>query len=274
MQTKLKTSRAHPIRSRRRAFTLLEVVIVTVLMGLLMALVAVAVSSSIRTARKGADQLFLRSMAIGVEQFRADFGFLPPLVDDANPIITVAQVQRPRLQSQDAQGNPLTLAQLNDLYGTDATTVPRYSVYSLPFYLLGSLSKDIDGVDGAGFTTPQENGGFSRTGKAYAPLFDLGNNSERYRKGVAPNEERGFLLDRALQPIRFYTWTPRYYDATDPRAGTVSNYRTPFFIGDPREDVKLRAGGFAIVSTGSDIQIDEGLAASTVNKDNIVETGQ
>lgn len=285
--------------ARRRGaagFTLVEIVLVTVIALLIAALIVVAIGGAIRSARRSSDSSFMRSMSLGIEQFRTEFGILPPLVNDASPLINDTRygVTRPLLQTQDTNGQELLGNAELDFYGrregisdqsrdesvwgTAGNIRPRYSVLSMTYYLIGVLGRDIDGVDGVGFGKPRADGSFDRSGKTYNPLFDFSNNSERMKSVGDPNDVRFYsLLDRYGQPIRYYRWEHRYNTATEatPGAtlGSVQSYRVPKFIGSPKENTALRRSeGYALVSTGPDTQIDQaGDPTAPGNIDNVVE---
>lgn len=286
-------------RARRRraaGFTLVEIVLVTVITLLIAALIVVAIGGAIRSARRSSDSSFMRSMSLGIEQFRSEFGILPPLVNDASPVFFDARynVTRPLLQTQDNNGAELQGNAELDFYGrreaisdqsrdeavwgTAGNIRPRYSVLSMTYYLIGVLGRDIDGVDGPGFGKPRADGSFDRSGKTFNPLFDFSNNSERMSSIGNPNDVRSYtLLDRYGQPIRYYRWEHRYNTASEatPGAtlGSVQSYRVPRFIGSPKDNPALRrAEGYALVSVGPDTQIDQaGDPTAPGNIDNVVE---
>lgn len=271
--------------SRSRGFTLIEVVLVTVIAVILVTLTIVAVSNAIRSARRTADQLYLRSISVGVEQFKNEFNFLPPLVDEVNPLITVtspsgASIRRPKLQTQLANGQDLPLNQLQVFYGDGVTTVPRFSRLTIPYYMLGVqdgvTDGSVDGVAGAGFTRPTDDGGFTRAGREFAPLFDFSNRSDRFKR-VSEDvlTDKTTIVDRAERAVRIYRWEPYYYGSATATPGKVQNYCVPSFIGDPQTDVRLRRGGYAIVSGGPDGVLNQTASPTDRdNADNIVEIGQ
>ncbi len=282
----------HPAARHNRAFTLVEVVLVTVIITVLAALIIVAVGRAIRSSRASADQFFMRSMSVGVERFRSDFNFLPPLVDDAfngvggAPLINVNGGRRPKLLSQAPGGaefpvespptNSAAPTTLNGFYGNATSTTPRLSSLSLSYYLLGTLPRTVDGVDGPGFTRPKADGGFALSGQSFPPLFDFANSTDRLVSDGTGVQERTRLVDRYGFPILYMRWEPFFFQvaATDPNAGLVANFCVPAFVGDARENSKLRRGGFALVSGGPDGLLSVSDPTDPVNKDNVVEIGQ
>lgn len=283
----------------RPAFTLVEVIVVVVIIMLLAALVFVAVGSSIRAARRAADTQFCRSLAMGMDQFKQQAGFNVPLVDDqasGGPIDTTTNLrQNPRVHIRGES------AQLADPTGPDQylryeikPQQPRYSIYSLSYYMLGALPKAVDGVDGAGMTAPSADGSFARSGSIIKPFFDLNANTERVVKnrpsnaGGNPAEWYTEIRDRNGNPIRLYRWLPTRHVAGTPasnghpsigqhpndsaRIGEVRSYNVPLAVGDPYVDegIKLRSASWAIVSAGPNGRIDDAQTDSPDNKDNIV----
>jgi len=293
-------NRQHLQHPARRGFTLIEVVLVTVIILILAAFILVAIGRAIRGARGTADQFFMRSISVGVERFRQDFNFLPPLVDDAHnapgaPLISTGNgsIRRPKLLWQSAAGadlpieNPQTNAAppstLNGFYGNATTPldqrnelvgIPRFSSLSLSYYLLGTLPRAVDGVDGPGFTRPLTDGGFSLTGSKYPPAFDFANSTERLVGDGSGVPERTRLVDRYGFPILYVRWEPFFFSDTDPNRGQVANWCVPAFLGDAREDSKLRRGGFALISGGPDGLLSLDSATDPVNNDNVLELGQ
>lgn len=290
-------TKAHP------GFTLIEVMVVVVIAVLLAGLTIVAAGSFIRSSRSAAEQNTLRSMSIGVEQFEQRVGFAPPLVNDASPVNARAATE-------------FTIRQLGETANQNANDeeerVQRYLAYetqpdelrmsqlSLPYYLLGVLGKEIDGVDGPGMTmpliSPQPSPwrSFSKTGTTIEPFFSPGDDKDR----LAPSTPDGQpftgadpvrqtrILDRWRSPVRYYRWEPLFHTnsgAVSPgrtgapgneptRNNEVRDYNAPFVLGDPRrtENAALRVAKWAIISPGPDRQIDETNASSAVNADNIM----
>ncbi len=75
-------------RTRRvGAFTLLELVVVSVIILMMVGFLASALGRTTRSARQTASQRSAEAIAAAVEQFRLEFGFLPPLVHDG-PMIS------------------------------------------------------------------------------------------------------------------------------------------------------------------------------------------
>src|SRR5262249_738334 len=111
------------------------------------------------------------ALNVGVQQFKQQFGFLPPLV--------VADQITPKVYVQTSGGltwpQVWTTSQLSDPTNSapNMDQLPG-SQQSIAYYLYGALDKDIDGVDGPGFTAPStsQDGSFTNRGKRYDAFFD------------------------------------------------------------------------------------------------------
>lgn len=244
--------------ARRRGFTLVELLIVVAVIGLLSTLAFVVLSRSIRNARAALERQTLVSIRDGVESYRQDFGFLPPLVDDTNPVDV-------------ATGNPRVFGSAY-LRSEVTPALPRYSVYSLQYYLFGSLGVEEDGVDGPGFTEPNEDGSFTRRGREYPARMDVSRDPARLKTNPG-NRFQSVYVDRwgkaatssagwpALNPIRYYRWSPAFN-----AEGRVEQYLVPRAVGDPNGDVSLRDASYAIVSVGPDMVTDDRMPVPTAGK--------
>lgn len=76
----------------RCAFTLLELMLVIGIIVLLMGFLASALGRASRSARQTASQQSAEAIASAVEQFRLEFGFLPPLVHDGD-IVSAGDIE-------------------------------------------------------------------------------------------------------------------------------------------------------------------------------------
>lgn len=285
----------HEQRPPSRGYTVIELLVTIAIITLLAALVFVAVGFGLRAGRDAAERRNLAALAVAIEDFRREFGFYPPLVSGnpfpdndpnsaanggppaAGPIIFDTQLNRLRpLIIGETQGGYPSRADAADAFlrGDFALGLPRWSAYSLSIYLVGSLGKDITGVDGPGSTAPDRTltYAFKPGGRSYLPRYDLGGIQRRLRLPDVPTADPRVpvLYDRWDQPIRYYRWEPRY--GPD---GTVESYNVPAFLGDPRADdnPRLRTARFALVSAGRDQRIDENDPRAQVNQDNIVILG-
>lgn len=247
-------------RRGRAGFTLMELLIVVAIIGLMATLAFVVLARSLRDARASVERQTLVSIRNGVESFKQDFGFLPPLVDDADPY-NAAQA-RPNVRS-DAY-----------LMSAQQPLGPRFSAFSIPYYVLGLLPAAGDGVDGPGFTEPLRDGSFSKRGREYPARLDISADPNRLKRNPGDrNHAQMMYVDRwgkaatntagwpAVNPVRFYRWKPAF-DNT----GKVEQYLVPRAVGDPNIDVSLRDAEYAIVSVGPDGVTDERKPLPTANK--------
>jgi type II secretory pathway pseudopilin PulG len=279
----------------QRGFTIIEATITVVIIAMLAGVLLLAARKAISTTRIEAERRVVGSMKMAVEQFKNDFGFLPPLIDDhidnsGNPIGNVL----------DGNGRPDVRDDVF-LASEDPGTLdePRYSIYALQWYLMGALNQTdangpLDGGAGPKLSTPLRDGTFSRKGKLHDPLYDPSRAGTRNIFGRYPatsaEEARISLTDRWGQPIRYYRWKPQFGG----QGGTVSQFLVPRAVGDPANNPALRDAQFAIVSLGPDQRTDSGpmfdrrplptsgnvipavdpLAADPSVNDNIVEVGR
>jgi prepilin-type N-terminal cleavage/methylation domain-containing protein len=253
--------RPPPSRVPRRAaggFTLVELLIVIAIIGLLATLAFVVLSRSLRDARTAVERQTIISLRNGVESFKQDFGFYPPLVDDTDPFDEATN--NPRVRSE---------AFLNS---TQLPNGPRHSAFSIPYYLFGMLPVAADGVDGPGFTEPLRDGTFSRRGREYPSRMDISSDGSRLKRHPRDTSQMMYV-DRwgkaatttagwpAVNAIRYYRWKPAF-DST----GQVEQFLTPRAVGDPNLDVSLRDAQYAIVSVGPDGVTDEQKPVPTAGK--------
>lgn len=275
----------HAIR-RRRAFTLIEASVTVIIIAMLAGILLLAVRKGVVGARIAAERQLLSAMSTGVQAFRNDHGFLPPLIDDrldsaGNPVGSVLDSQnRPRVRDADF----LMYA------GTSDPNDPRYSVYALQWYIMGMLDvpvagRPLDGATGPGYTEPQRDGTFAGRGKVYQAKFDVGRLGSRNTVNVVQSDvARISITDRWGSNIRYYRWKPQY--GAD---GQVSQYLVPRAVGDHRVNAEVRSAEYAIVSLGPDQRTDERRplpTAGTVTaatdpaaldesvRDDLVETGR
>lgn len=310
MQTRTAPSRrAGPVRgSRARAgFTLVEVLFALLIIFLLMGLLLVGFRAATRASRASADRQSVSALKIAVDRFKQEFGHLPALVkDDAmdgGPLDVTGK--RPVVYSPGVAADLMFLRDDPPTPPTDRDT--RYSVYTLPYYVLGVLGEAYDGVDGAGFLEPKRDGSFTkrqtgtgRTGRVFEPFFDSSRNS----RGVFTEDvETGRieLRDRNGTPYRYYRWVR---DAGSPVAGDPLNdyLNVPEILGDPAMDEfrHLRDAEYAVVGAGpngligdehlppvvimtlADMRTELGLSSGVADaevlriarEDNIVEVGR
>lgn len=241
--------RAEAARRGRGGFTLAELLIVIAIIGVLSTLAFVVLSRALRTSRAAVERQTIIALRNGVESFKQEFGFPPPLVDDTDPVNMTT-------------GNPNVRGDAF-LRSEEDVNEPRYSTLSLPYYIFGLLGVKEDGVAGPGFTEPLRDGTFSRRGRAYPSRMDVSSDGARLKRDPG-NAVRMAYVDRwgkaatssagwpAVNSIRYYRWKPAFKDS-----GALDQYLVPRAVGDPNVDIGLRSAEYAIVSVGPDGVTDE-----------------
>jgi len=254
----------------RAGFTLIELAIVIIIIAMLASLGFVAAGRAIRSARMAAERQLLVSIRNGVDAFRMQFGFLPPLVVDGPNVPTGCQPTTTAgpLTTTTPKQPVVRSAKFLSRDETSTANEPRCSVYTIPYYLMGLLDmsdggpgggKPIDGFEGGEFSTPLPDGTFSQRGAPISPLLDsAGLRGRVWRNPAANYQWQIVLMDRWSTPIRFYRWAPKY-DTTQGsnNRGMVQQYYVPREVGDPNTQAELRSAEYAIMSLGPDRMTDE-----------------
>lgn len=289
---------AHTHRQRwisQRGFTLIEMLMVIALISLLVGLLIVALGHVRRTGELASTEKLMRSIDMGLAQFKEDHGFLPPLLDD-----TIA----------DGAGTDLLP------YPVDRSkNIDYYSVLTLAPYLIGvgdlngdgQVDQYDDGVEGAGFRDPGVDQAWGYTfngatgrgrkpywksrekmigtpptqqipGKVYGPYIQVSGDQEI---GYAKNRAGIELRDPDLFAIKDY-WggSIRYYrnwPKVVPQDKRLEDYLFACFGSLKPDEVEgfrtqARSAEYIIMSTGPDTKAkDRPLQIDPVeNKDNIV----
>ncbi len=252
----------------RPGFTVIEGMVVFAVILTLTALAFVAGNAARRSGRAAGEQQLLRSLGMGVTQFKSEFGFVPPLVDDQ---ISVRNGQpnlvEPRLLEDDTPGN--------------------YSVLSVPYYLMGLADFEVNGSDGpmdgspgASMTTVLRDGAFARKGRPVNAPVAAPQDARRVVRdegtrvavldawgirGAHDFDEPGVVDDigRPLNAIRYYRWEPTYLNGA---LQSVSDLNIPEDLGGVAKADELRGASYAIVSVGPDGEMG--------TEDDIVEAGK
>lgn len=284
----------------RGAFTIIELSVAVAIIALLAAILMFALRGVMVTARTTAERQLCISLKMGCEQFKQQFGFLPPVIEEAEEMPYQADdIGGGMAIVRDEGGNEGQQPRLRDVKAEAGMATPNFdkfkSVNTLAYYLVGAADKEIDGVDGPGFTMPidkdrdGEEGHFLKRGQAYGALYDVTKDRTRLVRKGSQTDPRLLIVDRWGKALRYYRWEPSYYgqsEADRSLRGTVRKsggqylYNVPRVVvnsaGDPANVPELRQGGFAIMSSGPD-----GLFSDQSNppnlehdRDNIVEIGR
>jgi len=273
-----------------RAFTLVELLVVLVIIALLVGITLVATRGALRAGQRASTTAFMQSITEGIEQFRNDFGYIPPLIRD---------------DGQDSDPNrALVSAQPNA--AEEYRRFRYFSATTLPVYLVGvgrlepspTTSSGLDparhdGHAGPGFRDPGPDrswGGAvdrtqnnpTRTGRVYGPYIDAGDGEalrpirfDDFPSNNAIAENPRYVdfnpllrenIDNAIyvfedawgKPIRYYI--PRW-PRRDPITGAQSLERIPIELlkeeaitGDflAEQDPELLSAEYALLSGGPD----------------------
>lgn len=212
--------------------------------SLLMGIALVSYRAATNSARAVSDRAMINGLKMAVEQFRTDFGILPPMVKDhgdggPDQPVTMVDNRVLALIYSPAIGQDIAVMRGESTRNQNAQ---RFSDYSLAFYLVGALDAPVDGVDGPGFLEVRPTGQFApaptneqvvgrdgavdvarRGPRAYEPLFDVSRgNIELWRDttnrvrfngsgGVISRNSiiaRAEIRDRNSVPVRYYRWYP------------------------------------------------------------------
>lgn len=206
----------HP--ASRRAFTLVELLTTILIIAFLITIVVISVRAVIQNSRSTAERQTISGMKLGVESFKQEFGFLPPLVlhdDDQNirPILNrgTSPLTGRTVFAANIPGGPVASSFNQDkfLEGFSATNQRmtadfqtsdpgassyiadnRFSEFTLAYYLVGALPASVDGVEGPGMWKPLADGTFEApigsqsanvrsSGRIYGPFVDTARNQPR-----------------------------------------------------------------------------------------------
>ncbi|MBL4810080.1 MAG: type II secretion system protein [Phycisphaerales bacterium] len=241
------TRTSHPKRlgkpaSDGRAFTLLELVVVIAIIVLMITFLASALGRASTSARQTASQRSAEAIAVSVEHFRIQFGFLPPLVHDGEIISTGDSDYNPvqpdgspypdgptQRHSETyeystlivwSEGTDFNFFRRRDGGANDevdsvgggvwdiesAWDDRRYSRYALAYYLAGVLPRSVDGIAGQGMSRPLSNGGFANVG------YPVGSTRERYQPTIDTNRDGIDVRTGYARPIEVAEHNPGAVD--------------------------------------------------------------
>lgn len=246
-------------RISQRGFTIVEVGFSIAIIALLIGLLLVGINAMNKSARRAVEQQNVASLKMAVDHFQDTFGFLPPLVYDVRTGQTPPQgvsATEPVTQRSVAGIQRLTPVVYNIENSGDwdflrgensAQAHNRFSVHSIPYYLLGALDEEVDGVQGPGFRTPLPDGSFRVAGgQRTEPLFDVSKNAEGlWRDASKPH--RVELRDRNGIAYRYYRWLPGNEHG---EINESDDLNIPELLGAAADDPELRSAKFAIVAAG------------------------
>lgn len=202
----------------------MELMITLSIVVIILGFLASALGRASQSARQTASQRSVEAIAAAVEQFRLEFGFLPPLVHDGQLVSTNNyRPIDPATGTPSAEDGPLrdvtgvdynfqqlvVWSQGSDFNffrrragdAADNIELPtggnwnigsawddrRYSRYALAYYLVGVLPRSVDGIAGQGMTRPLPTGGFSSVG------YPVGSTRDHYEPTV-DTDRRGLRL--------------------------------------------------------------------------------
>ncbi len=241
-------------RGSARGFSLIEILAVILVIALLIGILSVGFGALTGQANDSATKQDLAAIRNAVTSFKAEFGFLPPLVEDgASPrldrdpaelrIAVYDPTSRVTADADDAQ------VFLRDETIMDPPDNDRWSEFSLAYYLVGALDEEIDGVEGSGFRKPRTDGTFETRGREYDGFLDAGRGGgvKLELRDTDMVEGNVVVVDRFGTPYRYYRWLPEVTIASQ------ADLNVPAVVGDPDVNQDLRNATFAIVSAGRDM---------------------
>lgn len=258
----MRQTHAHPARPSRPGFTLVELLVTISIVAVVLAILGVGLAQALSGGRRAATEQQLRTIAMGVEQFKSDFNYYPLLLND-----DAAALNGPdRFTAVDG---------VNGAGERDPNEAPDarfHSIFSLPFYIVGhgdlaprgylpDNPERNDGVSGPGFRDPGPDrawgGARQRTtsthrpsvqGRSYGPYIEVANKPDVFRVAVGDDfrrfnedpagveafnqlqrdpqvrEDIFVLADRWDKPIRYYRGVPNE-DPSNPSRRSLE--RTP-----------------------------------------------
>ncbi|MCB1282091.1 MAG: type II secretion system protein [Salinibacterium sp.] len=235
------------MRASRGGFTLIEILAVILVIALLIGILSVGFAALTANANKSATQQDLIAIRNAVTQFKSDFGFLPPLVEDSSSDRVDRGSTPGSIDVYDVLDRDPTDAAIAAAFLRDENE-DRFSEYSIAYYLVGALDAAIDGKEGPGYRSPRTDGTFETRGKEYGPMLDpgAGGGVEVKQRGADLAEGDVVVVDRFGTPYRYYLWLP------EPSVGSLADLNVPAILGDPAENDELKTAMFAIVSAGRD----------------------
>lgn len=148
------------IPNSRAAFTLIELLVVVTIIGVLLSIILVGTSAAIRSAKTAATGRFLAALGNGMETFRNDHDFYPPLLNEnaQNDFGTAGSPSQHRLTVADYvlpspdPANPEDPANAGPFESERAFN----NIFSPVLYLMGVGDLNGDQIDRYGAQTPPQ----------------------------------------------------------------------------------------------------------------------
>jgi hypothetical protein len=257
-------------------FTIIEIVFSIAVIFLILALLLVGIHHAVKFAKGTGDRAAVTALKQGVTEFKRQFNIDPPLVNDgfgpigtgplknnrSAPSVYSFEPNVPVGRNPDIvflQTTPVVLS--TNMPG--ASTDLRFSIYSLPYYLMGVLGKaetqnpqtdaPIDGVDGLGFCAVRRDGSFEKSGRKFQPFYDprradaIFSDVTRDMGNAKPGHIE--LRDSHKVSFRYYRWATDVATMQNPNSGNAA-LNVPELVGNPEEHPELRDATWAIVAAG------------------------
>ncbi len=193
-------NRTHAKPARRRAFSLVELLVSILVIGSLLSILLVALAKAKVFAGSTSDLQTALTVKTGVEQFKQEVGFLPPMVRErfTTPLAVEATPGRIAVYSVRTPAHLAFLRAMPVLDPQNPFEDNRYSDYTLAYYLAGSLGVNrgpgmnlpIDGVPGPGLYMPRADG-----------TFDVPRDVEQAASGAAGSSNRAGKKFEAFIPV-------------------------------------------------------------------------
>jgi len=242
-----------------RAFTLVELLVMIIIVTVLIGLLVVGMRHAFLGARRAAGIQNVNSLKVAVQSFKNDFGFVPPLVKDGYPP-TPDTTGPLRVAGSRTLPNVYSFSDLAELEflrnNPPRAGDYRFSVYSLSYYLMGTLEKDIDGVEGPGARKPKRDGSFDLLdNKTFEPYFDLKDTDIAFNPWQSNQDEssgRFELQDPNGVPYRYYRWAHGDNLSDNDPNHRPNEPNAPDLVKVGKEPPEFGSAEFAIVAAGAD----------------------
>lgn len=296
-------------KSIRPGFTLIELLVVISIIVLLISLAVVGLVHVRSTAKQIISQQTVQSLGMSIKEFRSSNGFLPPLIRDGDYMDVGGNGSRPiafkgkskgpvyvfRPQGLTREiGLPVAYSEGAELEffrrpygstgaaggglprpsmkGNNSWRDPRYSKYSLAYYMGGVLPAFVDGYDGPDMAAPERSGRFTglltgsvgqprealieltgRMLKTQSQYYDPIEYREQGATASRPDGKEEFntvLVDENGKAFRYYRWEPQ---ATVRRP---VDYNIPAVLIDPLRWLDLHDQGYNLVDGQDNEDVD------------------